>query len=586
MFKTIFKTEYAVKTGDAFRILLARALLAAISLICLGSFCSGEDLAKHYSATLLPTGQPRGYEWTCEKEDAWRLKSLSVKHADELLIELGESQVLFGHHNRDVLWAVVLPSEPGKIARASDGQNERVTSLWLRFHASRLSELFPSDTVLGHHDNPDIQTAKRIAAHKLRSSFQVRGRPSVVPLHHLIVDCETKEQNRRFFVVDAKSNTAKYVAAFQKRVFAAETAITNEKAGEIFDRVWTTFDRVYAMFAIKPDIDWDQLKEDYRPKAIQTKDNQQLAGVINEMLIELNDLHVHVQCDGTTLAGFHRDRPLNASVQAIEHLVGKTSTEGSGLNWAVTDDNVGYIRVNALSDVATITSFADVLYEMDNTRGLVIDLRFNGGGDEKMAQQMAGHFLDKERTYAMSQYRTGPRRNEISEPRPRRFQPSRDFSYTRPVVVLQGQKTMSSAEAFVLMLKQCPNVTTMGDRTAGSSGNPMRLPCGSGIVVNIPRWNPLDADGKTFDTIGVSPDKPIKAKPREFTATEDPVISAALKHLRAIETDAPKVHTPKGPLSPEIAATVEQSRRGQQALDRPQTEASFVLAYRRSSGQR
>lgn len=91
---------------------------------------------------------------------------------------------------------------------------------------------------------------------------------------------------------------------------------------------------------------------------------------------------------------------------------------------------------------------------------------------------------------------------------------------------------MSSAEAFVLMLAACPHVTTMGDRTAGSSGNPRQLDVGAEIIVNLPRWIPRDASGKSFDTVGIQPDIPVKTTPEEFTRTADPVLSAALKRLR------------------------------------------------------
>lgn len=97
---------------------------------------------------------------------------------------------------------------------------------------------------------------------------------------------------------------------------------------------------------------------------------------------------------------------------------------------------------------------------------------------------------------------------------------------------------MSSAEAFVLMLAACPHVTTMGDRTAGSSGNPRQLDVGAEIIVNLPRWIPQDASGKSFDTVGIQPDVPVKAAPEEFTKTADPVLAAALKRLRTSQPDS------------------------------------------------
>jgi len=92
-------------------------------------------------------------------------------------------------------------------------------------------------------------------------------------------------------------------------------------------------------------------------------------------------------------------------------------------------------------------------------------------------------------------------------------------------------------------------VTTMGDRTAGSSGNPRRIEAGAGIVVNLPRWLPLDAEGNSLDAVGVPPDVLIKTAPSDFFNMRDPVLAAALRRLREgtkIRTDSsPPVLVPR-----------------------------------------
>jgi C-terminal processing protease CtpA/Prc len=91
---------------------------------------------------------------------------------------------------------------------------------------------------------------------------------------------------------------------------------------------------------------------------------------------------------------------------------------------------------------------------------------------------------------------------------------------------------MSSAESMALMFAQCPQVTTMGDRTAGSSANPRRLELACGITVNLPRWLDMDPSGKPIEHVGIKPEKLVKCEPDDFGPEKDPVLRAALKHLR------------------------------------------------------
>ena len=91
---------------------------------------------------------------------------------------------------------------------------------------------------------------------------------------------------------------------------------------------------------------------------------------------------------------------------------------------------------------------------------------------------------------------------------------------------------MSSAESFAAMMSTFPLVTTMGDSTAGSSGNPEQLDCGNGILVNVPRWSDLDVAGKPIEDVGLPPKVTFDAKPTSFTSDADLLVTAALELLK------------------------------------------------------
>jgi C-terminal processing protease CtpA/Prc len=185
-----------------------------------------------------------------------------------------------------------------------------------------------------------------------------------------------------------------------------------------------------------------------------------------------------------------------------------------------------------LGDKELPSAFDTALDGLADCWALVVDLRFNGGGDEQLAQQVAARFVDKERTYSLNQYRNGAKHDALGPKLERKIAPRGAWRFESPVVCLQGQVTFSSAESMALMFAQCPQATTMGDRTGGSSGNPRQMELEGGIVVNLPRWNDMDPDGNPIEVVGSAPKVKIDAKPAEFTATKDPVLEAALESLR------------------------------------------------------
>ncbi|MFQ5807175.1 MAG: hypothetical protein ACE5I3_12070, partial [Phycisphaerae bacterium] len=65
-----------------------------------------------------------------------------------------------------------------------------------------------------------------------------------------------------------------------------------------------------------------------------------------------------------------------------------------------------------------------------------------------------------------------------------------------------------------------------------SSANPRAVKLPARFVVNLPRWLDMDPNGKPIDKVGVMPDIRINAEPERFTERSDPVLKAALKHLR------------------------------------------------------
>ena len=92
---------------------------------------------------------------------------------------------------------------------------------------------------------------------------------------------------------------------------------------------------------------------------------------------------------------------------------------------------------------------------------------------------------------------------------------------------------MSSGEGFVMMMKALPQVTTVGRRTRGASGNPapVDLP-GLSVAVYFSRWVDMTPDAQTFEGIGLAPDVSVEL-PVAAHAEHDPTLEKGIQVLRA-----------------------------------------------------
>ncbi len=534
---------------------LLRALCIS-ELFCAVGLAQGVDLAAKYPATLDWSAKSRGLDWTCAKEDVWALKSFSYELGDKLKIKLGPSTVVFGRHKTNVVWAYLAPDTPsdtgvgryfvGKIVTTESGNGELITSIWMRFHPALVGALFPPETVKGRGSEGQLVWARRNFAWKIRGCWQANNRPTVPLKKAIVFDIDTVEGWRRFYSVDTQAGTVEAESDFLEMGLKPLVPIDGKRAAEAFDTVWKKFDETYAKFVIKPHVDWNKLRDRYRPEAVKAKTGYEVADVIARMLAHLEDLHTFVYVGRAAgheheyVPGYTRYRPFNASWAAIRKIIGNVQDTGVELAWGKTADGIGYMNFYGLSRIDLTDAFDEVLDTLSGTWALIIDLRGNGGGDEMLAKSIAGRFAEKALIYSYSQYRNGPKHTDLGSKLPRAFESRGPWRYESPVVVLQGQATMSSAESFVFMLAQCPQVTTMGDRTAGASANPEPLALPGNIRVNVPRWLDLGPDKKPFENVGIPPQAPVKAEPGDFTATKDPVLEAALKHLRKTPQDKRK----------------------------------------------
>lgn len=302
----------------------------------------------------------------------------------------------------------------------------------------------------------------------------------------------------------------------------------------LFDQLWGEFDRHYAFFVVK-DLDWDALRARYRPEVHSGTTDAELLDVFSRMLDHLEDGHVNVFTPqgGYGYSAWRERSPANfeASV-AFSYLDGGRRRLGGGrLTYGLLEAELGYLHVSGFDPGEWIEDVDEALGEMDGIRGLVLDLRDNGGGTDLTLEELVGRFLDRRRLYRHFRYRNGPGHDDFTELRADHVEPRGSERFLGPVALLTNRSNYSTAEDFILAMRARGAVVTVGDTTGGGAGNPIMRELANGWTYRLSRWQLFDADRRPFpEGVGLAPDVPVMLDPTE--PERDEILERGIAALR------------------------------------------------------
>jgi len=243
---------------------------------------------------------------------------------------------------------------------------------------------------------------------------------------------------------------------------------------------------------------------------------------------------------------------------------------------------VQYVRVTSMDD-RSAKALGEALRRArddENVRGLIVDVRDNGGGGrepllemaaflmkpggrprvinaavqrrhpEHTARQMASRFLYPEAWKGW----TGVEREAIGEFK-KAFRPEwappgelygewhymvlnrpvgrEEGAFGKPVVVLLNAKCFSATDIFLSALKGWPNVTLVGTASGGGSANTSTVRLGDTPPrVRLGTMVSFQASGKLFDGRGVEPDVVVEPGAECFVGGRDGQLEEAVRGVR------------------------------------------------------
>lgn len=281
-------------------------------------------------------------------------------------------------------------------------------------------------------------------------------------------------------------------------------------------------------------IDWDDLERSSHDSLAGAPHAAALALRVMEVLSAPQDPHISVRWMDATLPTYQRAVVGNFDPRGLQAMLPKLKRLGRIGLTARTDDGIGYLLVASFAREQRddFDLVLEALRGLRDCKALVLDVRTNGGGDEMLARRLAGFFVVEDRVYAAHRVRDPKAEGGFQDQQERtlRGNPAPDV-FDKPVAVLMGPLNMSSAEAFLLMMKQAPQAVLVGANSYGSSGNPQPHQLLPGLSVMLPSWQALRPDGTCFEGEGITPHMPVEATPEQLREG-DPVLSEALTRLR------------------------------------------------------
>ncbi len=228
-------------------------------------------------------------------------------------------------------------------------------------------------------------------------------------------------------------------------------------------------------------------------------------------------------------------------------------------------DDIGYVKLNTFGDDTVITMFKAILPQLYKCKGVILDIRGNGGGDSGIGVEILKYFTDQKLligsawktrdnvaaykawgTYNLKDTTKFEHMNDWNK----KMRLSAKGEYwlkgdtmrfdnnltvtriTAPLVVLTDNYTASAAEDFLVVLSGLKGrATTIGQRTYGSTGQPLPITL-PGLEGRICTKRDTYPDGRDFVGVGIIPDIEIPKNVNDVLAGTDATLDRALKEIK------------------------------------------------------
>ncbi len=307
-----------------------------------------------------------------------------------------------------------------------------------------------------------------------------------------------------------------------------------------FEYFWQDYKDHYGNFRVKS-IDWDAQYARHRPSFDGNPTEEDLYTALRSMQEVLDDGHVGLFPIGTDFPYFtsgvagrlYKEGFKDFDLDVIKEnylLNDYTEVIENEVIYATLPDNIGYIYLGLMFEDLQFweETFDQMIEDLGDTKGIILDLRDNGGGEDEAGRLITSYFTDAETHYMEVRYKDGLAEDDFSEVYDWDIAPGRATLYTNPIVLLTNRYTISAGETFGFALKTLPQLTHIGDTTNGAFSDTVERELPNRWQYRVPVAEVFDGDGISWEGIGLIPDQVTKNTAADLEAGQDKMLETSI----------------------------------------------------------
>jgi len=331
----------------------------------------------------------------------------------------------------------------------------------------------------------------------------------------------------------------KYLVIFLLAIFSfsciEDPDIQPNNLGGNFKALWEIIDTRYCYLDYK-NIDWDSIYIVYHSQLSYTKNEYELFDLLGKMLDELKDGHVNLYSSFNVSRywNWFTDYPKNFNDSLIytDRYLGENYRIAGGMHYEIINNgDIGYIYFGDFEKEFTDTNIAYIFNYFSHCKGIILDVRNNGGGYLSGAEQLASYFFKEKTLTGYISHKTGPGHSDFSEPVKIYTTPHKNLRWLRPVVILTNRMSYSATNDFVNRMKLAPYALIVGDKTGGGGGLPLSSEIPNGWMIRFSA-SPLFNSKMEHIEDGINPDVPKNMTKIDEMNGYDSIIEEAIRRIK------------------------------------------------------